>query len=284
MGKIVYVLIYAKKRHLHCKLLFIKTHWLNDRNSRKESSEKERKMTSTKRTYRTLKKQIHTKHIPNRTGLHGIVHNLAHINIYVWLWIFMCNANKTKPNCAISIEHNLKMGVRPIFRYRIVIVIHFSPMLRHCRCFVFHVCVYIYSFFCSFVHFSSLLGYILSCILFLSHRMCIMLEHFISNSIWWCFFSSFFFPFYATFPWAFWYCAAFFMSYFMHNAHALIYIHVRQFGSVCLPSILFVILLTMAAASMLLLNVFQLRECVCSGVFFFISSQRNRYHMINTIE
>lgn len=134
------------------------------------------------------------------------VHNLAHIIfIYVWLWILCAvqckrNTKKSETNCAISIEHNLKMGVRPIFGSPSFYCHTFLPILRFATS----------SFSSSTSHFFFLFS-----ILCPLHNF--MLEHSILYDI-----LSWFIPF-STFTVCVCVCLSLFFicHIFVHNAHAL---------------------------------------------------------------
>lgn len=119
-------------------------------------------------------------------SLQSGTHNI-HISMYM-IVDFMCSAvwtqyaekPRTQLNCAISIKHNLKMGVRPIF-VTVVIVIHFSTVCCCCCFFIrflstkfctgafclrFVMLLYL-TFFLSW-HFPSLIQHILCCFLYMS--------------------------------------------------------------------------------------------------------------------
>lgn len=127
---------------------------------------------------------------------------------------FMCSAvwtkymKKSEANCAISIEHNLKMGVRPIFRFTVVrfIVIHFRQYFGFfffffsIMLFFFHYC------FVSSAQFYAGTFYYIWCFQFILSRFTKILCQALRSLLYVC--VAFFFT-------------LLYMSYFVHNAHAL---------------------------------------------------------------
>lgn len=105
------------------------------------------KMCYKKKIYAHRNEKSHTKfgqYCMACLSLQSGTHNV-HISMYM-IMDFMCSAvwtqyaekPRTQLNCAISIKHNLKMGVRPIF-VTVVIVIHFSTVCCCCCCFFYSI-------------------------------------------------------------------------------------------------------------------------------------------------